>query len=266
MDDSILIDEVGEQEEYSSVPEPYTACSSSVQPPEFEVEVEIVKPPCLGMCFETLEAAKQFYIDYGKLFGFSPVIRSSEKSYSRSDEVSSVQMTCLRFGIYRDRGSKNMNVDGTEKELVYEVVETDETYQLMLQRLQELSVELKKKKEVDPGVSVVNSCTIGDSSAPPLDDPSQVLLQNPNISQTKGRKKAVNVYKKTKASGRIKGGLEQACAKAKAKTERRCTCCNKVGVYHDRRNCLENPNRKKGPIVDEDEDEDEDDAKMIEIV
>ncbi|KAF9617583.1 hypothetical protein IFM89_037395 [Coptis chinensis] len=74
MDDSILIDEVGEQEEYGSVPEssaaPSVAFSSSVQPPEFEVEVEIVKPPYLGMCFETLEATKQFYIDYGKLFGY----------------------------------------------------------------------------------------------------------------------------------------------------------------------------------------------------
>ncbi|KAF9593671.1 hypothetical protein IFM89_024488 [Coptis chinensis] len=94
MDDSILIDEVGEKEEYGSVPEsfaaPSVAFSSSVQPPEFEVEVEIVKPPCLGMCFETLEAAKQFYIDYGKSFGFSPVIRSSEKSVSCSDEVQGV--------------------------------------------------------------------------------------------------------------------------------------------------------------------------------
>ncbi|KAF9589555.1 hypothetical protein IFM89_025681 [Coptis chinensis] len=293
MDDSILIDEVGEQEEYGSVPEPYTACSSSVQPPEFELEVEIVKPPCLGMCFETLEAAKQFYIDYGKLFGFSPVIRSSEKSYSRSDEVSNVQITCSRFGIYRDRGSKNMNVDGTEKEVrkrntntvkcrclasmrvtkqqnsgIWKVVkftcehnhnlvspqkdrcETDETYQLMLQRLQELSMELKKKEGSWPRVYIVNSCTVGDSSVPPLDDPSQVLLQNPNISQTKGRKKVMKIYKKTKASGRIKGGLEQASQKAKAKTERRCTCCNKVGVNHDRQNCPENPNRKKGPIVD----------------
>ncbi|KAF9623118.1 hypothetical protein IFM89_037634 [Coptis chinensis] len=125
MDDSILIDEVGEKEEYGSVPEsfatpsaaPSVAFSSSVQPPEFEVEVEIVKPPCLGMCFETLEAAKQFYIAYGKSFGFSPVIRSSEKSVSRSDEVSSCQMTCSRFGVYRDRGGKNKNVDGTEKEV-----------------------------------------------------------------------------------------------------------------------------------------------------
>ncbi|KAF9614068.1 hypothetical protein IFM89_014868 [Coptis chinensis] len=113
MDDSILIDEVGEHEEYGSVLEPSAAFSSSVQPLEFEVEVEIVKPPCLGMCFETLEAAKQFYIDYGKSFEFSLVIRSSEKSFSRSDEVSSCQMTCSRFGVYRDRGGKNKNVDGT---------------------------------------------------------------------------------------------------------------------------------------------------------
>ncbi|KAF9601577.1 hypothetical protein IFM89_020433 [Coptis chinensis] len=121
MDDSILIDEVGEKEEYGSVPEsfaaPSVAFSSSVQPPEFEVEVEIVKPPCLGMCFETLEAAKQFYIDYGKSFGFSPVIEAQKNGVSRSDEVSSCQMTCSRFGVYRDRGGKNKNVDGTEKEV-----------------------------------------------------------------------------------------------------------------------------------------------------
>ncbi|KAF9604760.1 hypothetical protein IFM89_010262 [Coptis chinensis] len=114
MDDSILIKEVGEREEYGLVPEPSTtpsaAFSFSVQPLEFEVEVEIMKPPCLGMCFETLEAAKQFYIDYIKSFGFSP--------------------------------------------LVYEAVETDSAYQLMLQRLQELSVELKKQKEVDPDVEL----------------------------------------------------------------------------------------------------------------
>ncbi|KAF9593339.1 hypothetical protein IFM89_021743 [Coptis chinensis] len=84
MDDSILIDEVGEQEEYGSVLEPYTGCSSSVQPPEFEVEVEIVNPPCLGMCFETLEAAKQFYIDYGKSFGFSPDGPNLDSEYLES--------------------------------------------------------------------------------------------------------------------------------------------------------------------------------------
>ncbi|KAF9606711.1 hypothetical protein IFM89_027755 [Coptis chinensis] len=39
--------------------------------------------------------------------------------------------------------------------LVYEAAETDGTYQLMMQRLQDLSVELMKKKEIDTGVSVV---------------------------------------------------------------------------------------------------------------
>ncbi|KAF9595751.1 hypothetical protein IFM89_003493, partial [Coptis chinensis] len=43
---------------------------------------------------------------------------------------------------------------------------------------------------------------------------------------------------------------------------RRCTCCSKVGVNHDKRNCPENPNRKKGPILDgELEDEDDSDKE-----
>ncbi|KAF9610520.1 hypothetical protein IFM89_022800 [Coptis chinensis] len=55
---------------------------------------------------------------------------------------------------------------------------------------------------------------------------SQVLLMNPNISQTKGRKRKVKGYK---GSTRIKGGLEKGIAKAtKVKTGRRCTCCNQA--------------------------------------
>ncbi|KAF9592661.1 hypothetical protein IFM89_016318 [Coptis chinensis] len=73
---------------------PSAAFFSSVQPPEFEVEVEIVKPPCLGMCFETLEAGKQFYIDYGKSFEFSPdktvgpftISNAAVKDYNESDK------------------------------------------------------------------------------------------------------------------------------------------------------------------------------------
>ncbi|KAF9612927.1 hypothetical protein IFM89_004343 [Coptis chinensis] len=59
--------------------------------------------------------------------------------------------------------------------------------------------------------------------------------------------------------------MEKDIAKAsKGKTSRRCTCCNQVGVNHDKRNCLENPNRKKGIIIDEeienvDDDKDDDD-------
>ncbi|KAF9589693.1 hypothetical protein IFM89_027223 [Coptis chinensis] len=85
-----------------------------------------------------------------------------------------------------------------------------------------------------------------------------------NDSETKGRKKEVKVYK---SSTRIKGGLEKGIAKAtKEKTGRRCTSCNQVGVNHDKRNCPQNPNKKKGIIIDEeiedvDDHRDDDDDK-----
>ncbi|KAF9612961.1 hypothetical protein IFM89_004664 [Coptis chinensis] len=150
-------------------------------------------------------------------------------------------------------------------QLVYEAAEANETYQLMLKRLQALSLELKeiKKTNDETNISVVDSCTVNENSQPAI-DASQVLLMNPNISQTKRRKKEVKVYK---SSTRIKGGLEKDIAKAsKGKTGRRCTSCNQVGVNHDKRNCSQNPNRKKGIIIDEeieyvDDHRDDDDDK-----
>ncbi|KAF9591325.1 hypothetical protein IFM89_003948 [Coptis chinensis] len=81
-------------------------------------------------------------------------------------------------------------------QLVYEAAEADETYQLMLKRLQALSLELKKMKKTNDGIkiSVVDSYTVNENSQPAI-DVSQVLLMNPNISQTKGKKKKVKVYK-----------------------------------------------------------------------
>ncbi|KAF9598490.1 hypothetical protein IFM89_027924 [Coptis chinensis] len=151
-------------------------------------------------------------------------------------------------------------------QLVHEMAESDETYQLMLKILQALSLELKEIKKTNDGtkISVVDSCIVNENSQPAI-DASQVLLMTPNISQTKGRKKEVKVYK---SSTRIKGGLEKGIAKAtKGKTSTRCTSCNQVGVNHDKRNCLQNPNRKKGISIDEeiegvddhrDNDDDED--------
>ncbi|KAF9603048.1 hypothetical protein IFM89_033773 [Coptis chinensis] len=130
-------------------------------------------------------------------------------------------------------------------QLVYEAAEKNETYQLMLKRLQEVSLELKEIKKANDmsRISVVDSCTINENSQPAI-DALQVLLMNPNISQAKGRKKEVKVYK---SNTRIKGGMEKGIAKAsKGKTSKRCTCCNQVGVNHDKQNCLENPNWKKG--------------------
>ncbi|KAK9221741.1 hypothetical protein WN944_010170 [Citrus x changshan-huyou] len=61
---------------------------------------------------------------------------------------------------------------------------------------------------------------------------SQPLLLDPNISQTKGRKKDVN------NTGRIKSGIELALGKKK----RKCNSCGKLG--HDKRICPLNPSRK----------------------
>ncbi|KAF9626304.1 hypothetical protein IFM89_032153 [Coptis chinensis] len=92
-------------------------------------------------------------------------------------------------------------------QLVYEVAESDETYQLMLKRLQALSLELKEIRKTNDGtkISVVDSCTVNENSQPAM-DVSQVLLINPNISQTKGRKKEIKVYK---SSTRIKGVIDE---------------------------------------------------------
>jgi hypothetical protein len=141
-------------------------------------------------------------------------------------------------------------------QLVYEAAETDETYQLMLKRLQELSLELKETNNTNDRrkISIVDSCTVNENSQDAI-GACEVLLLNPNISQTKGRKKEVKVYNKEvkvcnggTSGSRIRGGLETSIAKAnKAKTGRRCTSCNKVGVNHDKRNC---PETKKITLVD----------------
>ncbi|KAF9590370.1 hypothetical protein IFM89_033896 [Coptis chinensis] len=127
-------------------------------------------------------------------------------------------------------------------QLVYEAVETDDTYQFMLKRLQEISLELKEIKKTNDGtkISVVDSCTVNENLQPAI-DASQVLLMNSNISQTKGRKKEVKVYK---SNTRIKRGMEKGIAKSsKEKTGRRCTC-----VIDEE---IEN--------VDDDRDDDDDD-------
>ena len=61
---------------------------------------------------------------------------------------------------------------------------------------------------------------------------SQPLLLDPNISQTKGRKKDVN------NTGRIKSGIELALGKKK----RKYNSCSKLG--HDKHICPLNPSRK----------------------
>ncbi|GAB2295382.1 hypothetical protein Dimus_029555 [Dionaea muscipula] len=66
-----------------------------------------------------------------------------------------------------------------------------------------------------------------------------VMLLDPNLSQTKGRKRD-GKGKEVVASGRLKSGLELSTNKRK----RKCNCCGKM-TRHDKRNCPENPNAKK---------------------
>ncbi|GAB2285482.1 hypothetical protein Dimus_019931 [Dionaea muscipula] len=66
-----------------------------------------------------------------------------------------------------------------------------------------------------------------------------VMILDPNLSQTKGRKRD-GKGKEVVASGRLKSGLELSTNKRK----RKCNCCGKM-TRHDKRNCPENPNAKK---------------------
>ncbi|GAB2287855.1 hypothetical protein Dimus_022210 [Dionaea muscipula] len=81
-----------------------------------------------------------------------------------------------------------------------------------------------------------------------------VMLLDPNLSQTKGRKRD-GKGKEVVASGRLKSGLELSTNKRK----RKCNCCGKM-TRHDKRNCPENPNAKKkynetcSDVEDEEED------------
>ncbi|GAB2282847.1 hypothetical protein Dimus_017383 [Dionaea muscipula] len=64
----------------------------------------------------------------------------------------------------------------------------------------------------------------------------QMKILDPNVSQTKGRKKDAKAKGKVHASGRMKSSIELNTQKKK----RLCGCCKKM-KRHDKRNCPENP-------------------------
>ena len=69
-------------------------------------------------------------------------------------------------------------------------------------------------------------------------EPSQILISDPNISQTKGRKKDATGKGVSIQFGRLKSGIEMALNKKK----RKCNLCKKM--RHDKRTCPENPMSK----------------------
>ncbi|GAB2295891.1 hypothetical protein Dimus_030040 [Dionaea muscipula] len=85
---------------------------------------------------------------------------------------------------------------------------------------------------------------------------TELFIQDPNVSQTKGRKKDAKGKEKVQASGRMKSGLELASTRKK----RLCRSCHKYR-RHDQRNCPKNPNnRNKGTMKNDSSTEDDDDA------
>ncbi|KAH7852869.1 hypothetical protein Vadar_030291 [Vaccinium darrowii] len=74
-------------------------------------------------------------------------------------------------------------------------------------------------------------------------EPCQILLSDPNISQTKGRKKNVKGKATSVHSGRLKSGIEIALKKKK----RMCHMCKQFG--HDKRTCPSNPKSKTNKVA-----------------
>ncbi|KAF5177927.1 hypothetical protein FRX31_032486 [Thalictrum thalictroides] len=107
-----------------------------------------------------------------------------------------------------------------------------------MEKLDELSIEIANRNKIltqNLNASEITSNEIDD--APSSVDISQVLLVNPNISQTKGR----NKEDKVTDSLRRKSAMEVA----QKKKGRRCNSCGMVNANHDTRTCPKNPNRKK---------------------
>ncbi|KAF9623875.1 hypothetical protein IFM89_005643 [Coptis chinensis] len=56
--------------------------------------VQKLEAPHLGMLFNSVEEAHNYYQDYGRQNGFVVRIRSSNKTQTRADEVTSVRFVC----------------------------------------------------------------------------------------------------------------------------------------------------------------------------
>ncbi|XP_021804022.1 protein FAR1-RELATED SEQUENCE 5-like, partial [Prunus avium] len=108
---------------------------------------------------------------------------------------------------------------------------SNEAYTTFMEAINELS---KKLSDNSTQHATIPSSTIGDPCSTNIDS-SQLLLLDPNISQTKGRKKD-NIS----GSKRIKSGIELAQNKKK----RKCALCKKI-AQHDKRNCPSNLKRRK---------------------
>ncbi|KAF7115063.1 hypothetical protein RHSIM_RhsimUnG0068200 [Rhododendron simsii] len=116
-----------------------------------------------------------------------------------------------------------------------------ESYKIYIEVMNDLSEKLLKISSYVP--PPFNVCHEKDDLH--SNERTQVLLLDPNISQTKGRKKDVMGKDAIIHSGRLKSGIELALNNKK---KRKCNLCK--GIGHDKRTCPENPMSKANKALE----------------
>ncbi|KAI8534961.1 hypothetical protein RHMOL_Rhmol10G0137800 [Rhododendron molle] len=82
--------------------------------------VEGFKTLTIGMYFETIEEARNYYECYGRENGFWIRTRGSEKGQNRLNEVAKVRFVCTKEGKYAAKNQQNgvqpLNVNAVDEE------------------------------------------------------------------------------------------------------------------------------------------------------
>ncbi|KAK0571256.1 hypothetical protein LWI29_013256 [Acer saccharum] len=77
--------------------------------------LEELQTPYVGMLFETLEEARNYYENYGRQEGFWIRIRSSSRTRYGTNEVTSRQFVCAHQGKYVPENKKHDIVEESDK-------------------------------------------------------------------------------------------------------------------------------------------------------
>ncbi|KAF7127006.1 hypothetical protein RHSIM_Rhsim11G0039600 [Rhododendron simsii] len=80
-----------------------------------EKVVEELKTPTIGMYFETIEEARNYYERYGQENGFWIRTRASSKGRNRSNEITKVLFVCVKEGKYLGKKQQESVVEENDK-------------------------------------------------------------------------------------------------------------------------------------------------------
>ncbi|KAM1224818.1 hypothetical protein ACFX2G_044610 [Malus domestica] len=104
----------------------FASNSPSISPVQDTVQVENdetcipnenskgLKTPYVGMLFDTMEEARNYYQDYGRQEGFWIRTQSSSKTRSRSDDITSRQFVCAHQGKHVSRNTVHETLEENE--------------------------------------------------------------------------------------------------------------------------------------------------------